>query len=225
MILTAEADSLSTDAKELLNDYGLVGCDSSKSNDLSVHARNNSSGYIRLLLESDDDNRYGHEAIFEVKFGKKTERTTTESRERSAEQLFADPEPVESAVAGSDLGTTEDPFVPTASCINHTKKRRLVTRSGLPRLRCCVCHLHHKWAMNSPAAVRELFKMLLQQVYHFKVDVIAGIAVMLREMQREVNMRHQFECRLHIDYSTNNHSTQLHAANDFDCCFMAILSW
>ena len=26
VILTAEADSLPTDAKELLNDYGLVGC-------------------------------------------------------------------------------------------------------------------------------------------------------------------------------------------------------
>ena len=49
MILTAEADSLPTDAKELLNDYGFVGCHSSKSNDLSVHARINSSGYIRLL--------------------------------------------------------------------------------------------------------------------------------------------------------------------------------
>ena len=60
--------------------------------------------------------------------------------------------------------------------------------------------------MNSPAAVREFFKTVLQQVYHFKVDVIAGdvnaaayknyrnqgykdlhnssVAIMLREMQR-----------------------------------------
>ena len=38
----------------------------------------------------------------------------------------------------------------------------------------CVCHLYHKWAMNSPAAVRELCKTVLQQVCHFKVDVIAG---------------------------------------------------
>ena len=75
--------------------------------------------------------------------------------------------------------------------------------------------------MNSPAAVRELFKTVLQQVYHFKVDVIAGdanaaaykyckqqehqdlrdspVAVMLREMQREVNMGHPFVRRLHID--------------------------
>ena len=38
-----------------------------------------------------------------------------------------------------------------------TRKRQLVTRPGLPRQRCCVCHLHHKCAMNSPAAVRDSF--------------------------------------------------------------------
>ena len=88
---------------------------------------------------------------------------------------------------------------------------------------------------------------MLEQVCHFKVDVIAGdanaaaykhnntqeyqdlhtssVAIMLREMQREVNMGLPFENRLHIDYSTNNHPTHLHAANDIDCCFVAILSW
>ena len=101
--------------------------------------------------------------------------------------------------------------------------------------------------MNSPAAVGDFFKTVLHQVYHFKVDVIAGdandaackyyikqehrdlhdssVTVMLREMQREVNTGHQFERRLHIDYSTNSRPTQLHAANDIDCCFMAILPW
>ena len=58
------------------------------------------------------------------------------STQRSAEQLFADLEPVALAVEGSDLGTVE--------------------RSGLPRLRCSVCHFHHKWEINSPAAVREV---------------------------------------------------------------------
>ena len=48
---------------------------------------------------------------------------------------------------------------------------------------------------------------------------------MLREIQREVNMGFPFEGKLHIDYSTNNHPTQLHTANDIDCCSMAILSW
>ena len=152
MILTAEADSLPTDAKELLNDYVLVGCHSSRSNDLSVHARINSSGFVRLLWESDDD-RNGHAAIFEVKFGKTSEGSVKESHKRSAEQLFANLEPVASALEGSDLGTAGDPFEPTGRCINDTRKRQLVTRSGLPRLRCCECQRHHKWTMNSLAAV------------------------------------------------------------------------
>ena len=157
VIPTAEAGSLPTDEKELLGDYGLVGCHSSRSNALSVHARIDSSGYVRLSWESDDD-RKGHAANFEVKFGNKTKRAATGSRERTAEQLFDHLESVALVVEGSDLGTTEDPFEPTARCINDTKKRQLVTRSGLPRLRCCVCHLHHKWAMKSPAAVRQFSK-------------------------------------------------------------------
>ena len=47
--LTAEADSLPTDEKKLLDDYGLVGCHSSRSNDLSVNAKIDSSGYVCLL--------------------------------------------------------------------------------------------------------------------------------------------------------------------------------
>ena len=96
--------------------------------------------------------------------------------------------------------------------------------------------------MNSLAAVREIFGTVLQQVCHFKVDVIVGdanaaaykyckrqehedlhnssVAVMLREMQREVNTGHPVERRLHIDYSTNKHPPQLHAATDLDCCFI-----
>ena len=142
---------------------------------------------------------------------------------------------------GSDLGPTEDPFKPTARCIHDTKKRQLVTRSGLPRQRCFVCHLHHKRAMYSPAAVRDFFGTVLQQVCHFKADVIAGdanaaaykyhkaqehqdlhnssVAVMPREMQREANAGHPFERRLHINYLTNNNPPQLHAATDLDCCF------
>ena len=110
----------------------------------------------------------------------------------------------------------------------------------------CVCHIHHKCAMKSPAAARELFKTVLQQECHFKVDVSAGdataaaykyyknqqyqylynssVAFMLREMQREVNTGQPLENRRHIDYSTNIHSPQLYAADDLDCCFMAILS-
>ena len=96
-------------------------------------------------------------------------------------------------------------------------------------------------------ACSTVFKTVLQQVHHFKVDVIAGdanaaayknfkkqqyqdlynssVAVMLREMQREVNTGRPFERRLHNDYYTNIHFSKLSSANDLDCCFMAILSW
>ena len=50
----------------------LVGCHSSRINDLSVHARIDSTGYVRLLLESsEEDDKNTHAAIFEVKFGEK----------------------------------------------------------------------------------------------------------------------------------------------------------
>ena len=55
VILTAEADGIPKDEKESLDDYGLVGCRSSRSNDLSVHARIDSSGHVRLVWESDDE--------------------------------------------------------------------------------------------------------------------------------------------------------------------------
>ena len=84
VILTAEADSLPTDAKELLHGYGLAGCHSSRSNDLPVHARIDSSGKIRLLWESDVDTRNGHAAIFEVKFGK---RQTEQLKHRASVRL------------------------------------------------------------------------------------------------------------------------------------------
>ena len=79
--------------------------------------------------------------------------------------------------------------------------------------------------MKPPYRVRQFFRTVLQQVHHFKVDVIAGdanaaaykyykkqeyqdlynssVAVMLREMQREVNTGRPFESRLHVDYYTN----------------------
>ena len=81
--------------------------------------------------------------------------------------------------------------------------------------------------MKAPYRVRQFFRAVLQQVHHFKVDVIAGdanaaaykyykkqeyqdlynssVAVMLREMQREVNTGRPFESRLDIVYYTNNH--------------------
>ena len=81
MILTAEADSLPT---ELLHGYGLVGCHSSRTNDLSVPARIIHHNIFDLWETK--DGRNGHAAIFEVKFGELIKR----ARERSAEQLVDD---------------------------------------------------------------------------------------------------------------------------------------
>ena len=49
VILTAEADSLPTDREQLLDDNGLVGCHSSRSNGLPVHARIDATGYVGLF--------------------------------------------------------------------------------------------------------------------------------------------------------------------------------
>ena len=57
------------------------------------------------------------------------------------------------------------------------------------------------------------------------IPLLPSVAVMLREMQREVNTGHPFERKRHIDYLTSNHPTQHHAANDIDCSFITILSW
>ena len=172
--MTAEADSLTTDAKQLLEDYGLVGCHSKRGNYLSVYARFDSTGYIRLLWESNEEEDKGsHAAIFEVKFGEKAEGSFTDSRERTADTLFSDLESVALLVEGSDLN---DNFVPTTNCIRDTKERQLVTRSFLQWVRCCVCHLHHERAMTAPRSVRKFFKKVLQQVYNFKVDAIVGDA-------------------------------------------------
>ena len=91
-----------------------------------------------FLWEPDDDKK-GHAAIFEVKFRSRSKKAITQlpqARERTAEQLFDQLESVALAVEGND-----DPSEPPARCINDTKKTQLVTRSGLPRLRCCVCHI------------------------------------------------------------------------------------
>ena len=100
--------------------------------------------------------------FFEIKFGKKSEGAIKDSRERTADTLHNDLESVALA---------------TESTIQDTKERQLVTRSGLQRLRCCVCHLHHKQAMTAPSTVRKIIKkQVLQQMHHFEVDVIAGDA-------------------------------------------------
>ena len=91
MILTAEADSLQTDARQLLEDYGLVGCQSARCNYLSANARIISTGYVPLLWESNfGEDKGSHAAIFEVKFGRRSEGSLTDSREQTADTLSSD---------------------------------------------------------------------------------------------------------------------------------------
>ena len=115
-------------------------------------------------------------AIFEVNFEKKQEELL-QIRER--EQLIRSTMTwglLRWPCEGTNSDVSEDGRVPTTECFQDTKRRQLATRSGLQRLRCCVCHLHQKQAMAAPATVRQFFKTVLQQVHHFKIDVIAGHA-------------------------------------------------
>ena len=76
-----------------------------------------------------------HAAIFEVKFGKKSEGAITDSREQTADTLYNDLESVALAIEGTNCDVVEDDIVPSATCIQDTKERQLVTGSGLQRLR------------------------------------------------------------------------------------------
>ena len=66
---------------------------------------------------------------------------------------------------------------------------------------------------------------MLQEAGEYQDLCNSSVAVMLREMQGEVNMDRPFESKLHIDYSTTNHHSQLRTTDNLDCCVMAILSW
>ena len=95
---------------------------------------------------------------------KRPEEATTDLRERTADTFLTDLGSVALALESSDLHITEDNFVPTARCIQDTKERQLVTRSGLQRLPCCVCHLHHEQAMKTPYRVQKFNTTRLMSV-------------------------------------------------------------
>ena len=176
-MLTSEADSLPTDTWQLIEDDGLVGCHSARSHDLSVHAKIDSTGYVRFLWESIGKAiEFSFASIFEVKIGQKPERALADLREKTVESLLSDLGTFALVIEGSDLSMTEDNSVPTARCIQDTKKRELVTRSNLHGLRCCVCHLHHEQALRAPHRVRQVFAQALKKVQHHRVDVVVGSA-------------------------------------------------
>ena len=162
---------------QLLEDNGLVGCHSARSNELPVHAKIDSTGYVRLLWESiGKATEFSYASIFEVKIGQKPERALSDLREKTVDTLLSDLGTVALVIDGSDLDMTEDNSVPSARCIQDTKKRELVTRSNLQRLRCCVCHLHHEQSLRAPHRVRHVFAQALKKVQHHRVDVVVGDA-------------------------------------------------
>ena len=97
--------------------------------------------------------------------------------------------------------------------------------------------------MNSPVAVREFSTSVSQGWCHCRRCQRCSIQVLqkaraarsarflsCRHAKRGCNVRSIRDTHLKagftlMNYSTNDHPTQLHAANDIDCCFMAILSW
>ena len=89
VVMTAEADRIPTDAKQSFENFGIVGYHSNRSNGLAVHARIDSTSYVRILWESiEEDNELCRAAIFEVKFGKMSEGAITDSLERRADLFF-----------------------------------------------------------------------------------------------------------------------------------------
>ena len=127
--------------------------------------------------QSEKQLSFSYASIFEVKICQKPERVFADLREKTVDTLVSDFGTVALVIVeGSDLDMTEDNSVPTARCIQDTKKRELVTSSNLQRLRCCVCHLHHEQALRVPHRVRQVFAQALKKVHHHRVDVVVGDA-------------------------------------------------
>ena len=134
-----------------LRDYGLVECYSTRNRDLSVHARIDFTGYVHLLWESiGEENEFSHAAIFEVKFGKKSERVITDSRGRFC-----------------------------AYCKMHQGNKKRQTGDQVQVFRdydvVFVISIISK-AVGAPYHVRQFFTIVLKKVQYYSVDVIAGDA-------------------------------------------------
>ena len=177
MILTAEANNLPTDANKLLRDYGLVGCHSNKSNGMSIHARINSSGYIRPFWESDVDDKTDLPQSLKSNLARRQKEPSGNRASDLLSNSLLIQSPLHALWKAATSVQLRTPFEPTASCIYDTRKGQLVSRSGLPRKRLlCMPSTPQAGIESSPAAVRDFFGTVLHQVNHFKVDVIAGDA-------------------------------------------------
>ena len=117
LIWTAEADNLPTNEKQLLADYGLMGFDSSRSNDLSVHARIVSTGMSGSCGNQMKTTNVNTHAAMDVKFGSKSEGAIAVSSKRTADMLCNDLESVAMVIEGtnSDSLKTISYLRPTAS--------------------------------------------------------------------------------------------------------------
>ena len=86
MLMSSQRQRL-TVYRQMQNDYLRTTAYSSRSKDLSVHARIDPTGYIRLLWESsEEDDELTHAAILEVKFGKQNQMELSQILE--SEQLI-----------------------------------------------------------------------------------------------------------------------------------------
>ena len=190
--------------------------------------------------------RHTHAAIFEVKFGKKAEEAVTHSRERTVDSLFNDLECVAAVIEGNHSNIVDS--VLTATCVDETKKRQLVTRSGLPRLRCLCISFPPRTGNEGNLSCSTVFQISTSEgaplqcrchcwrCHRGSIQILqkAGVPRSAqffscphaeRDMKREVKTGRPLESRLHIDCHNKNHFSQLRSASDLDCCLMAMHSF
>ena len=135
---------------------------------------------------------------------KKAEEAITDSRERTADTLFTDLDSVALASGGRVLNITEDTFVPTAKCrkaigdqIRSSKTTVLCMpsppRAGNEGTLLCSTVFRNSTSASTPLQGRchcwrcQCGSIQILQKASTKICTILQFAVLLREMQREVN--------------------------------------
>ena len=201
-----------------------MGCHLSRSNDLSVHTRFDSTGYVRLLWESiEEENELSPCSGFWSLA--KSEKVFAGSRGRTSDAHFETwsrfHQPLKAAISAllrTILCLLEDVFgtprkgnwwpdhamlcrpSPSKASDESTLSCSIVSRKGTQGCTtlqgCCHC-----WRCQCGSI------QILQEAGVPRSVQLFGCRH-VREMQREVNMDRP-ECRLQIDNSTNNQSSQL----------------
>ena len=210
--MTAEADTLSTDAKQLLEDSTVfLGCHSSRNNDLSVHARIDSTVLFASCGNQVMKKTEGFTCMRSLKWKvKRTEGISTDSCERTADTLFDELESVSLAIEGSDLNIPEDNVVPPARCIQDTTERATGDQIRSSRTNDVVYanskHWRHLTVFDSFSASAPLqgrchcwrYANAAAYKYHRKQEYqdlhISSVAVMLRD----ANVRSKYGTIAHL---------------------------